>query len=56
MGAVIALASSAAAGPLSDAISRHGDADLAALRARPGDASARCALGAVYARRGARVR
>jgi len=52
VGAVIALASSAAAGPLSDAISRHGDADLAALRARPGDASARCALGAVYARRG----
>ena len=37
--------------PLAAALARHGTAEVAALRAQPGDA-ARCTLGAVYARRG----
>lgn len=50
--ALVVLSSSlAAAGPLADALARHGSADVAALRARPGDAAARCTLGAIYARR-----
>jgi hypothetical protein len=36
---------------LSEAIARHGEADVSALRARRDDPAARCALGAVYARR-----
>jgi hypothetical protein len=51
IGALLALSGSAAASPRSDAIARHGDADLAALRAQRADAAARCTLGAVYARR-----
>jgi len=36
-----------------DAIARHADADVAALRAQlPGDANVRCMLGAIYAARG----
>lgn len=41
----------AGASPLSDALARHSDADLAALRARRDDAASRCTLGAIYARR-----
>lgn len=42
----------AAASPHSDAIARHSDADVAALRAQlPGDSAVRCTLGAVYAQR-----
>jgi hypothetical protein len=51
--ALVALSSSlAAAGPLADALARHGGTDLAALRARRDDVAARCTLGAIYARRG----
>jgi hypothetical protein len=39
------------ASPLSDAIARHGAADVTALRARRADVAARCTLGAVHARR-----
>jgi hypothetical protein len=42
----------AAASPLSDALARHGDADIAALRPRAADPAARCTLGAIHARRG----
>lgn len=49
----LSLAARAEAGPLADALARHGPADVEALRARlPGDPSIRCTLGAVYARRG----
>lgn len=49
----LSLAAHADAGPLADAIARHGDADVEALRARlPDDPAIRCTLGAVYARRG----
>jgi hypothetical protein len=50
----LALASSATAGagPLADALARHGSAEVAALRARRDDPAARCTLGAVFARRG----
>jgi len=41
----------AGASPLSDALARHGDADVAALRTRLGEVAARCTLGAIYARR-----
>src|SRR5215510_5143015 len=47
-----AMVSPAAAGPLGDAIARHGDADVAALHQQLGDVAARCTLGAVYAKRG----
>ena len=51
--AVVAPAGRAAAGPLADAIARHADRDVAALRAQlPGDASVRCTLGAVHGKRG----
>ncbi len=50
---LIATAAPAAAGPLAEAISRHGTQEVAALRAQlPGDLAVRCTLGAVYARRG----
>lgn len=43
----------AEAGSRADAIARHADADVAALRAElPGDAAVRCTLGAIYAARG----
>ncbi len=41
----------AGAGPLADAIARHSNDDVGALRARLPDPGARCALGAVYAQR-----
>lgn len=42
----------AEASPLSEALARHAEADVATLRAQlPGDASVRCTLGAVYAQR-----
>jgi hypothetical protein len=47
----LALPASAGASPLSDALARHGDAEISALRAQRGDLAARCTLGAVYARR-----
>ena len=51
----MAVVRTAAAGPLSDALARHGEADVAALRprarAQAGDVAARCTLGAIYARR-----
>ena len=50
--AVPYLAAPAQAGPLADALARGDDAAIAALRAQPGDAGARCTLGAIYARRG----
>ena len=48
---VAALSTTAGASPLSDALARHGDAELAALRTQFGDAAARCTLGAIYAKR-----
>ncbi|MGE0870032.1 MAG: hypothetical protein AB7P03_15820 [Kofleriaceae bacterium] len=49
----IAVAANVHAGPLGEAIARHSDEDVAALRAQlPGDPATRCTLGAVYARRG----
>ena len=52
-GVVLVLASGtpAAAGPLADALARHGTAEIAALRARRDDTAARCTLGAIHARR-----
>jgi hypothetical protein len=53
--ALIALAittAPAAASPLADALARHGDADLAALRPRAAEPAARCTIGAIHARRG----
>jgi len=49
--AVSALAATAEASPLSDALARHGDADVAALRRNLGDVAARCTLGAIYGKR-----
>ncbi|MEO8699649.1 MAG: hypothetical protein ABI867_06375 [Kofleriaceae bacterium] len=46
-----ALAGEAAAGPLADALARHGDRDVDSLRAQRADVGARCTLGAVYAKR-----
>jgi hypothetical protein len=46
-----ALATPAKASPLADALARHGDAEVAALRARRDEVAARCTLGAIYARR-----
>jgi len=46
-----ALGATAAASPLSDALARHGDADVASLRKDLGDVAARCTLGAIYGRR-----
>jgi hypothetical protein len=40
------------AGPLADALARHGAADVVALRARVSEPAARCTLGAIYARQG----
>jgi hypothetical protein len=51
LGASVALAAPADASPLSDALARHADDDVTALRARRTDVSARCTLGAIYARR-----
>jgi hypothetical protein len=45
------LGATADASPLSDALARHGAADVTALRAQRPDVAARCTLGAVYARR-----
>ncbi|HEX3477824.1 MAG TPA: hypothetical protein VHT91_22535 [Kofleriaceae bacterium] len=45
-------AAPAAASPLSDALARHADADIAALRPRAAEPAARCTLGAIHARRG----
>jgi len=40
------------ASPLSEALARHAEADVTALRAQlPGDAPVRCTLGAIYAQR-----
>ncbi|MGE3454952.1 MAG: hypothetical protein AB7O24_07575 [Kofleriaceae bacterium] len=51
--AIAAVAATAHAGPLADAIGRHADEDVAALRGQlPGDPATRCTLGAVYAKRG----
>jgi hypothetical protein len=47
---------SASAGPLTDAIARHGADDVAALRGKLPDPQARCALGAVFAKRGDKIR
>ncbi|MBA3538647.1 MAG: hypothetical protein H0T79_03390, partial [Deltaproteobacteria bacterium] len=50
--AVVGFTAPVHAGPLADAIARHADKDVAALRAQlPGDATVRCTLGAVYAKR-----
>jgi hypothetical protein len=48
---VAAWSTTAGASPLSDALARHGDAELATLRTQQGDAAARCTLGAIYAKR-----
>lgn len=49
---IFVLAARAEAGPLAEAIARHSDADVAALRAQlPGDSLIRCTLGAVYGKR-----
>jgi hypothetical protein len=48
---VVGLGATAGASPLADALARHADADITALRAQRGDAAARCTLGAIYARR-----
>jgi hypothetical protein len=50
--AVATAAAPAAASPLSDALARHGDADITALRPRAAEPAARCTLGAIHARRG----
>ena len=41
----------ASAGTLADALARHREADVTALRAQRNDVAARCTLGAVYAKR-----
>jgi len=46
-----ALGATAGASPLSDALARHGDADVASLRKDLGEVAARCTLGAIYGRR-----
>jgi len=48
---ITAPAAPAGASPLSDALARHGEADVAALRRNLGDVAARCTLGAIYGRR-----
>ncbi|HEX3763790.1 MAG TPA: hypothetical protein VHW23_34075 [Kofleriaceae bacterium] len=48
----LAIAAPAAASPLADALARHGEADVAALRPRAAEPAARCTLGAIHARRG----
>jgi hypothetical protein len=49
---IFVLAARAEAGPLADAIARHAEADVSALRAQlPGDSLIRCTLGAVYGKR-----
>ena len=50
--AIVGAAAQAAGGPLDEALQRHGAADIASLRARPADPSARCTLGAIYAKVG----
>jgi hypothetical protein len=47
---VIGSAASASASPLTEALARHSDKDVAALRGRA-DLASRCTLGAVYAQR-----
>lgn len=47
----LTLAATAEAGTLADALARHREADVTALRARRDDIAARCTLGAVYAKR-----
>jgi hypothetical protein len=49
---VAALGHAAGASPLSDALARHGDAEIATLRGHLDDIATRCTLGAIYARRG----
>ncbi len=44
-------AATAQAGTLSDALARHADRDIAALRAHRDDLATRCTLGAIYAKR-----
>ncbi|HEX4418331.1 MAG TPA: hypothetical protein VH165_10555 [Kofleriaceae bacterium] len=51
LAALGALARPAAASPLTDALARHADADVAALRTAHDQPAARCTLGAIYARR-----
>lgn len=48
---IAALCTTAGASPLSDALARHGAAEIATLRAHRDDPAARCTLGAIYARR-----
>lgn len=50
VGTVASLASAVEASPLTDALARHSDKDVAVLRGQP-DAASRCTLGAVYAKR-----
>lgn len=53
LGALGGRATRAVAGTPAEALARHADADVAALRAQlPGDAVVRCTLGAVYGKRG----
>jgi hypothetical protein len=53
LGTLLVLAAApAAASPLADALARHGDAEVAALRPRIAEPAARCTLGAIHARRG----
>jgi hypothetical protein len=49
--AVVLAATPAGAGTLAEALARHRDADVTALRARRDEVAARCTLGAVYAKR-----
>lgn len=48
---IAALGTTAGASPLTDALARHGDAEIASLRAQLDDVAARCTLGAIYAKR-----
>jgi len=48
---LLAAAAPVAAGTLAEALARHRDADVTALRARRGEPAARCTLGAIYAKR-----
>lgn len=48
---IAALGQVASASPLSDALARHGDAEVASLRENLGDVATRCTLGAIYAKR-----
>lgn len=51
LGTLLGPVPAAEAGPLADALQRHSEQDVHALRAQRGDLAARCTLGAVYAKR-----